>query len=337
MALQRCVTWSFISLGSFILASKELNACKDECFPWKDAWPEHRQRTIGTVLRLPSFSLTLSQKTDASATSIPSFEPPPVPPLPLEHQRTTPVGSPIAEIFSTTGTLKPLPPIMDHHRIRDASCDDPDDRSMVFIDKIPRTPSPNPSHKRRSMSLGENELQKAMPLSPASEIRPEASAADTSVNGVLNDFRGELSSSLDPNSSPTLDLHNPSRPNSYAKPKLNGDAHSVNQVSSKHSPLLTPITPTLTIHPSQNDDSVRSSPPSAIVPPRFSSLQTPARSIPARQGLSPLRTRSGNTFNNQGLHVLHRSTASSSEPSLVPSGDDARVSECPLFHSQGTI
>lgn len=290
-------------------------------------------------------------KTDASAPTTPASSvfqnlpppPPPVPPLPLEHQRITPSGSPIADIFSTTGPSKPLPPIMGQHTTtRDG--EDPDDKSMVFVEKIPRTPSPNPSHKRRSMSVGDTELKKVMslgintslPRSPP-DLRHEP---DTSMNGVLTDFKGELSS-LDP--SPTLDLQDPgsSRPASYARSSANGDSYSdiaTSPSSSRHSSML-PMTPTLTIHSSpQNDDAFRSSPTSAIVPPRFSSLQAPVRSVPARQNLSPLRTRSGNSFgqqNNWGLRVLHRSTASSSEPSLIPNTDDIRaLSRAPASSQQ---
>ncbi|KAL0581317.1 hypothetical protein V5O48_000693 [Marasmius crinis-equi] len=94
-------------------------------------------------------------------------------------------------------------------------------------------------------------------------------------------------------------------------------------------------------------DASQSLEPGTIVPPRTSSLQTtPVRSssgpaaspsspmtpsnMPYRQNLSPLRSRNAhNSFNvpppssSRGLKTLHRSTASSSEPSLIPIPDDS--------------
>ncbi|KAJ8076839.1 hypothetical protein PM082_001262 [Marasmius tenuissimus] len=90
-------------------------------------------------------------------------------------------------------------------------------------------------------------------------------------------------------------------------------------------------------------DANQATEPATIVPPRSSSLQsTPVRSAsgpaaspttpvsPYRQNLTPSRlSRSGhNSFNlpppssSRGLKSLHRSTASSSEPSLIPVHDD---------------
>lgn len=351
--------------------------------------------------------VTRSQKTDASAPpNLPHYNSPslfdtfpPVPPIPAEHQRT-PVGSPIADVFITPpnsrplslSTGKPLPPIMgqpSEPSIRDR--DDADERSMVFVEKVPRTPSPDPkvfsksvadsskcldpnrTLKRRSMSVGDAELKRIMSTSSTVHGPPQPPGRrwteeplgkeDTTLNGILTEFKGELSQ-LDPISSSALDLRDPSTPSrqaAYSRSQTDGhlllsDGRSDRNdspSSSKHS--LVP--PTLTLQsPPQAEESRPA--PEAIVPPRFSSLTTttPVRSASAlpltgspllaspRPGLSP-RSRSGNpkvlhaaspnrrdSAGSARLRVMHRSTASSSEPSLIPNGDDARV--CKHHHSK---
>lgn len=246
-------------------------------------------------------------KTDASSSSL--FQPlaPPVPPIPSEYQRATPVGSPIADVFSSSpkeSTLstsptssKPLPPIIGQ------PVDLDDDQSMVLVERVPRTPSPEKTQskgaggtfsKRRSMSVGDVELQRSVtalsPMAKTPETKRGAGADDTSFNGILNDFK-EIS---------TL---------------------------TKHASLTAP---TLTLHldePEESKSNLLS--PSPIVPPRTSSLQMPARSgigptsfnSPRVRGSSPLRGTPG----SRGLRGMHRSTASSSEPSLIPDGDSARI------------
>ncbi|KAJ7594136.1 signal peptide peptidase-domain-containing protein [Mycena floridula] len=294
-------------------------------------------------------------KTDASAASNQYNSPsslaqaftPPVPALPTDIKPTSPVGSPIADVFITTGPGKPLPPIS-----RDST--DPDDRSMVFVDHIPSsatqdnleppTSTSNGKSGRRSLSVGDADLKKMMaatpsPLPRTQEVSSEDSPTkkgDRSTTAILTDFKGQLSH-IDPSTSPTLELFDPSTPSrrsTFAKSKTNSyasDNYSENRSSpsSSRPSSMTPVTPTLTFQSSHPDDCDGSS-PSAIIPPRFSSLQAPVRSGMPRQNLSPLRTRSGHSFQmqsqaNRGLRVLHRSTASSSEPSLIPNGDDIPV------------
>ncbi|KAJ7462291.1 hypothetical protein B0H11DRAFT_2285624 [Mycena galericulata] len=259
-------------------------------------------------------------KTDAGSYTAPAFYTPPVPPLPVQVQHT-PVGSPIADVFTMRpDTAKPLPPIRSPLRDDD---DDDDDTSMVFVEKIPRTPSPPkrldppPTRQRRSMSVGEVELKK---------IAAAATRHDPALNGILSDFQGQLTQ-LDPKAT-SLDLKDPSTPARRA-------AYTAR---SKTDP--TPSAPLLTLQlPQSEDEDVPSSP---IVPPRTTSLQMPAsrstpRVVPARHGSSPLRTRSGNSFVGPGtngsghLRILHGSSASISEPSLVPTSEDTRV--CEPLHS----
>ncbi|KAF8893380.1 hypothetical protein BD779DRAFT_1046084 [Infundibulicybe gibba] len=328
-------------------------------------------------------------KTDATLSSAPPtplystpslFDafPPPVPPLPVQHQRT-PVGSPIADVFSATQhsspvTQKPLPAIMGSPAIRDS--EDVDERSMVFVDKAPvlplagsilnkkqpELPTNNTSTvgKRRSMSVGDAELKKAMgnlsaaaplPLTPEVSHKQEVPQwEDTTLHGILDDFKGQLSQ-LDPNSDSSLDLRDPSTPARRAAFRSQTDSAFS---SSKQDPrpdvkksATYPVTPTLTLEmPSTLDDEgEKSDPPSPIVPPRISSLQTPVRSssrphsigsprtTSPRHGTSPLRSRTGgsggvghNPRDAARLRIMHRSTASSSEPSLIPSGDDGVLS-----------
>ncbi|KAF9268675.1 hypothetical protein L218DRAFT_1048266 [Marasmius fiardii PR-910] len=104
------------------------------------------------------------------------------------------------------------------------------------------------------------------------------------------------------------------------------------------------VPPTLRLR--TDEINVNQSEPAPIVPPRSSSLQTtpirstsgpasstgamsPSNSLFKQPNLSPSRTRNGhNSFHlpppssNRGLKSLHRSTASSSEPSLIPANDE---------------
>ena len=316
------------------------------------------------------------QKTDATApTTLTHTTPslldafiPPVPPLPVERQRT-PVGSPIADVFSgaqrtSQNSSKPLPPITDFG-LRPS--EDSDERSMVFVEKIVAediSMSPeqsNRSGKRRSMSMGEAELKKGMASTPSpSPLRSTfdrrddtpSHLDDPTLNGILDDFKGELSQ-LDPVSGSSLVLKDPSTSSRRAGFRSRADGLTVHTNVQKR-PVKSPPTPT---HPSSptltlqtpfdesEDPNDRTSVPSSpIVPPRSSSLQRSSsrphsigspRGITSRHPSSPLISRSGpalglpspNPRDTIRLRSLHRSTASSSEPSLIPTNDDARMCE----------
>lgn len=229
---------------------------------------------------------------------------------------------------------------------------------MVIVDSLPRTPSPTrrrsrkPSgdlftSARRSMSVGDADMKTIMgqaspnsiiaPPLPQSNRREDSPRKADGLNGILQDFKGELSQ-LDPISTTgLLDLRDPSTPSrhaAYSNSKADGfiDSRSESKESpssSRHS-SMTPLTPTFTLQTPVPEDAERLK-AAAIIPARVSSLQTPLRSpngFPSRQPPpSPLRTRSGNTFgaqNQRGLRVTHRSTASNSEPSLIPGNDETR-------------
>jgi len=304
------------------------------------------------------------QKTDASnynSNALSDAFTPPVPPLPPGYLNT-PLGSPIADTYSsptsttplpTPSASKPLPPIRRSSSIsRDDT--DVDERSMVFVEKLPVTPTPesrkaaeNLTVKRRSMSVSDVELQKIMSAStaayPGLPRTPEVSRRqeqepvgpeDTTLNGILNDFKGELSQ-LDPSSTSHLQLRDPSTPSrraAYQRSKTDSLVLSSGQGPERTSTSST--MPTLTLSRTDVENATTEPSPSPIVPPRSTSLNsTPARSNSGTSSkLRPVRSRSGNSFalpppsSSRNLRVLHRPTASTSEPSLIPT-DDSRLCE----------
>ncbi|KAK7057207.1 hypothetical protein R3P38DRAFT_2839951 [Favolaschia claudopus] len=266
-------------------------------------------------------------KTDAASYAPPTpWNTPPVPPLPSQSQYSTPVGSPIADVFSsvprTPDMTKPLPPI--HSPFREAS----DDDSLVIVERIPRTPSPlahpdlppSTSRQRRSMSVGEAELKKIAP-----GLRPEPEKSP--LSGILDDFQSQLSG-LAP--AAPLDLRDPSTP----------PRRTAYTTRAKTDPTPAPTTPLLTLQLPQSEDEDGG----AIVPPRTTSLTQPVgsrdRDSPrgawnSPPGSTPLRSRNGNPFasplllngnhsrdtGTARLRIMHGSSASISEPSLIPVGD----------------
>ncbi|KAF6761177.1 Sec7 domain GEF [Ephemerocybe angulata] len=269
-----------------------------------------------------------------------AFPPPPVPPLPQPQRSHS--GSPIADVFTTSNrphldTSKPLPTIVAAMGNTSSSHspvpDDGDDRSMVFVDK--KTPISSSTIKRRSLSVGQADLK------PPDEKRPDTGSTDDShLHGILNEFRGQLSQ-LDPIAvqNPTLDLRDPSTParqHAYRKKSI--------VIPPRTSSLYSPAGPhqprSPTSHVGSNGAASTSSLSNSVNPavsPRLSSgsgygmgmpssfnhgkaLPSRAHSGPASGMLSPGGGRDG-----ARLRVLHRSTASSSEPSLLPALDDVRL------------
>ncbi|KAF8973305.1 hypothetical protein BDZ97DRAFT_1752291 [Flammula alnicola] len=260
---------------------------------------------------------------------------------------------------------KPLPPIMSDSLSPAKKDSDDTDRSIVFVEKqspLPPLPPPSPAPatpKRRSISNAD-----ARPLlSPSSPpILPQTPDSrrkepENTFSGILDVFKGELSM-LDPIS---LDLRDPSTPPRRQLPsqtQANGLVLSPRDTqddrvenkkppSSSVDPLLQ--SPGGRSETSNNDEAAAATKLSAIVPPRTSSLQSSARySIGSathatgsrhQLGNGPPRSMSGPSTSlapqsqsprdGSRLRVLHRSTASSSEPSLVPA-DSARVCEQPV-------
>jgi hypothetical protein len=90
---------------------------------------------------------------------------------------------------------------------------DPDEASPRQ-DKLQDTSASIVTSKRRSLSVGDVDIKK--PLVNASSlaqrsINENPELADTTLHGIINDFKGQLSS-LDPTTSAPLDLRDPSTP-----------------------------------------------------------------------------------------------------------------------------
>ncbi|KAF4567450.1 hypothetical protein EYR36_011070 [Pleurotus pulmonarius] len=339
-------------------------------------------------------------KTDATPPTTPSSvfftnpfaNSPPVPPLPPGIQQT-PIRA-REESPSRIGSpdlSKPLPPIIgasptkaDPEPEEEEDDDDIDDKSMVFVEKSIRGPSPElaprprraPSpepvthdkstdttkasvhNKRRSMSVSEFELKTAMAASSSVTPLPTPSRSaskkegpkqnwDDSLHGILDDFKGQLSQ-LDPfSTSSSLDLKDPSTP---ARRAAYTRSHT-DRINAREDIRLLPqkaktapssfALPTVKLSQSEVlHDEPPSPTTSPIIPPRTSSLYTGVRSatsgsgsprVSARRTHSPLTSKTGTILGTapqtpirNSLRVQHRSTASSSEPSLIPISDDPR-------------
>ena len=285
-----------------------------------------------------------------------SHHPLPRPPLPVPG---APMLSPIADVFSNTPTSptsprtrKPLPPgpVLQH-------TEDTEDLPTVVVKKpraLPKIPI-SPSTTTR-MSLNVPEADDKVTASPApiadavaGDHKLKENAAgweDNSLHGLLDVFKGELST-LDPVSPASLDLRDPSTPArklSYqsqandlvlsAHENQGSDVGGERDEGARSSPISVPATASRSVE--QEDKSA----PAAIIPPRSSSLQSPVYSIgsgshatSSRQAsyqLTPLRLRTGPAAAvspGKHLRAAHRSSASSSEPSLIPTSDDGRVCE----------
>lgn len=287
---------------------------------------------------------------DAFTPPTPPLPPVPVPPLPAAaERRAPPMLSSVTDVFSTTTNTaprpevsKPLPPGPVPRYSEKL-----EDQPKIVIKKpraLPAIPvSPNAT-KRRSMSVGNAGDQLTAPPMPVANFvtdhRPKEKAE---WEGLLDVFKGELST-LDPVSPASLDLRDPSTP-----------ARQISHRSRTKGLVLSPCE----IQDGgdsggERDESVKSSAavfqrieqedgaaPVAIIPPRSSSLQSPigsglphtASSRQVNNTLTPLRSRSGPSMvaisasPSKHLRVLPSSTASSSEPSLVPTLDEGRICE----------
>ena len=260
-------------------------------------------------------------------------------------------------IIRSETTRKPLPPgpVLQH-------TDEVEGRPIIVVKKpraLPKIPvSPSPT-KRRSMSVSDaDEKVTVLPTPVTADVvrgdhKPKENPAgweDNSLHGLLDVFKGELST-LDPVSPASLDLRDPSTPArklSY-RSQANGLVLSTHETQGDGGGGG---------GGGEQDEGVSSVPASApaavsrwheqeaapvvIIPPRSSSLQSPVYSIGsgshatssrhANFTLTPLRSRAGPstavaTSPGKYLRAVHRSTASSSEPSLLPTSDEGRVCE----------
>ncbi|KAJ3570962.1 hypothetical protein NP233_g4061 [Leucocoprinus birnbaumii] len=292
------------------------------------------------------------KKTDASnpgpVTSSPSLSDafkPPVPSVPAQH-RPSFSQTPEAQASPRPDITKPLPPILPSP-VRESS---DTDSSLVLVDKatlsqepmsISRTTTSNGSvtPKRRSMSVGDADLRKTPSGSSENPLPPTLSPLrngqqksekweDFTLRNVLDQFKGELSQ-LESSSGTTLDLQDPSTPaRQIPQRKKAEDIIAVNKIFREEF--------------GKNGKKQLEESDQTVVPPRISSLQLPNRAsgsssanssprpshaVPSNGLLKPRGGLNGygNPRDTNRLRVLHRSTASSSEPSLLPVIDDARM------------
>lgn len=224
--------------------------------------------------------------------------------------------------------------------------------------------------RRRSMSVGEIDL-KTKAESSANTLPPsklpqsgDSRGWDTMLNGILSDFQGELSQ-LDPISS-SLELRDPSTPaRRAAQSRFKTDGlvfpYAANQerrtptVTLQSAPLVTEERARTSSSSSATRSSTSTEAP--IAPPRMSSITHAAAAAPGsyqgnfprmtslKHGPRPLNNRSRNGYSPGGhvhsssrdstrLRMQHRSTASSSEPSLIPIGDEPHIREDTIHPSQ---
>ncbi|THH27852.1 hypothetical protein EUX98_g6347 [Antrodiella citrinella] len=350
-------------------------------------------KMLGSSSSTRERSRTITSSNSGSSYSAPAVYdtfPPPVPPLPSKELRHRPsAASDAADVFGSStirrlsDVQKPLPLIFNGGDATGESGDEVD-KSMVIVKERNHTPSPTSTvthdsskmpgiapvarKKRRSMSVSDAELKRAMTAASATNAplrrsgEPKRSEDTTgwanALSGMLSDFKGETSL-LD------LDLRDPSTPARRQAYRTKSDKTSTSP-SQDIRPTVKPYSsapieraPSLSIQSSSgteeslfnavlNSPATSPSPPNEpIIPIRKSSLQnspirTAAGSAGAAQARSPgLRYgprsppgRGGPNFppvtsptrSANRLRAQHRSTASSSEPSLVPTRrDDGRV------------
>ena len=217
-----------------------------------------------------------------------------------------------------------------------------EDRVLVkkprALPKVPVSPS---ATKRRSLSV-HNASDKSPTDAVAGDHDPKENVAgleDNSLHGLLDVFiKGELST-LDPVSSASLDLRDPSTPARKRSYQLQANdlvlsAHETQDGGGDEG--VRPPPNSLPASVSRRGEQEDTSVPVAIIPPRSSSLQSPvfsigSHAISSRQAnypLTPLRLKTGPAAPatpSKRLGAVHRSAASSSEPSLVPTLDESCV------------
>lgn len=201
-------------------------------------------------------------------------------------------------------------------------------------------------------------------LAPKNE--PDSSQAlEKTLHGILSNFRGELSQ-LDTTSTPGLELRDPSIPPRNPPGRSNTDGNSTSgrkpneKCQYSHDPKRYHSTPTVTVRlPHESEDKVlktedpsssRNSPtleaptggstpspspslssPGMSASRRRSAVIPPPLGSPARNG-GTVRPVHGHSSSRELVRLrTHRSTASSSEPSLVPTPDDTRLREQKVY------
>lgn len=323
---------------------------KDRSVP-SSLWLRPAKPVQKTDAKIPSTPLT--PHTPHTTSFVNAFtSAPPVPPLP-DFARSDPAEDNSATVRrADTAKALPVAPALSEESTRD-------DASLVVVEvptSIPNTEdvATVKRNKRRSMSVSEVELRNAMstsaawtplPQTPDRNRKETPSWNDPGLKGVLRDIQGALYH-LDPETSASFTLKDPSTPNrrldlhrTQTDTSIPTSSSGAEKPSAARS-FTSPNTPTLVLQPpgTDEDSQVPDDALSPIVPPRTTSLQmsprspnppvTPLRQAGWKQNPSPLRVRSGSGAGNphapsaSKLKSLHRSTASSSEPSLIPVDDD---------------
>ncbi|KAF8625419.1 hypothetical protein AX15_005382 [Amanita polypyramis BW_CC] len=251
---------------------------------------------------------------------------------------------------SQTPVLANKPPIVSYER-QDIS----DEVALISGDQVSRYNSREPSwqtsatvtaSKRRSLSVGDADIKKFLANAPSVAQRRTNDGRewdDHTLNGIINDFKGQLSS-LDPMSSASLDLRDPSTParRLVYRSKAGNGPSVLNRLELPESTSIiqASVSPPDTdrkFGEETGENGAKPIEPSPIVPPRSSSLQMPnspvrpnnSRTNAAEEAPGSLKPHHGTSLTTRDfnrLNVLHRPTASSSEPSLIPTRDDSRAS-----------
>ncbi|KIY53114.1 hypothetical protein FISHEDRAFT_34005 [Fistulina hepatica ATCC 64428] len=286
-----------------------------------------RQKTSAFWGKVFQSSVRERSKTDASAPPSPAQPsamnvfPPPVPLVPSRSPSPRGGGeasTPIADVFSTTS--KPLPPIVIPPNDVDAS-EVATPMPGAFIRATssdatsPAAPSTTRTMKRRSASVGQVDL---------AGLKLQDNDAG-SFSGMISDFQGALSS-LGPSTYDSLHLRDPT-------------SSAAQSSTARADAMSTPII-NLPDRPPVRSSSLTTPSPPKRAPGRQTrpaSMTHPTRSSTTSYGHAPsLTLRSQNIGNSSrssaspasplsGAHlrIMHRSTASSSEPSLIPVGDES--------------
>lgn len=203
--------------------------------------------------------------------------------------------------------------------------------------------------KRRSMSVGEVDLKKAThstlatvppPSSPLAKRSEDSMGWDSTIRGILSDFKGELSQ-LDQDSvvTNTLDLRVPSAPQHLIRPRKRTAEPTTPTATQPDTGWTAPLptlkpNPTIVAHAPDTDGvSVGREPmelPETIMSPRSTSLSTGGATRTSHSqrpflsaGTRPLGPRNAsNTLTpseqRDRLQAHHRPKPFNSEPSLVP-------------------
>lgn len=218
-------------------------------------------------------------------------------------------------------------------------------------------------NKRRSMSVSDVDLKRVLAASSSTTPLPRSSGSSESnwhstLSGIITDYnlKGEFLQ-LD-RISTSFDL--PDTYKSSRRPGSSGRSKSDNAVSSNNAETSragasssVPVTPSVNIQPeSGTEDSPPSSPVKAtghlpradplasspirvrsgsgsVPQPRVSGLRYGPRSPVNRSAITSMTYIPSSTRESSDrLRVQHRSTASSSEPSLIPARDEGRLCKC---------